>query len=152
MTLTIVNPAFDPSLREPEALLARYHSLTGWADAVAACGVRVSVVQAFGIDAETRRGEVAYRFRRVRSGAAGWWDVQRLARGVADASPDVVHVNGFAPWPIAALRRYVGRTPLVVQHHGGRPPRSWSRGAWWHERALRTADAVLFTTREQAEP
>lgn len=152
MTLTIVNPAFERSLREPDALLDRYHSLTGWADAVAACGVDVSVVQGFGVDAETRRGDVVYRFCRVRPGATGVWDLERLAHDVADLRPDVLHVNGVEPWPLLALRRRLPQTPMVVQHHGGRPPRRLSRAGWLCGRALPAADAVLFTTREQAEP
>lgn len=152
MTLTIVNPAFETSLREPEALLDRYHSLTGWADAVAACGVDVSVVQAFGANAETRRGDVGYRFCRVRSGAAGVRDLERLVQDVAGLRADVLHVNGFDPWPLLSLRRRLPHTPVVVQHHGGGPPRRLSRAGWLCGRVLPAADAVLFTTREQAEP
>ncbi len=78
---------------------------------------------------------------------------------IAQAAPDVVHVNGLIfPQLVAAIRKAVGtRTAIVAQHHGGEfPVRGsglvgiWRRVAW--KRGLTDADAISFTAREQAEP
>ncbi len=47
MNVVLVNYAFDRALRDPDALLGAYQTLTGWAEAAAAAGAHVSVVQAF---------------------------------------------------------------------------------------------------------
>ena len=65
MKLVQVNYVFDPRLPDPAALLDRYHTLTGWSDAVSAAGMSVSVVQAFGCDATVACGGVDYLFCRA---------------------------------------------------------------------------------------
>jgi glycosyltransferase involved in cell wall biosynthesis len=150
MNVVQVNHAFDPAITSPQALLDRYHTLTGWSDAVRAAGCTVSVVQAFSHDAVERRNEVNYVFCRsgARSGAAG------LAEAVCRCEPDVVHVNGFdAPWLVTRLRRRLpGDAAIVVQDHGGTMPRAMSPRSILACRALSAADGYLFTSREQSLP
>ncbi len=62
MRVVIVNPVWDPAHATPMATLARFTTLTGWAESVKAAGAeRVTVVQRFPIDAEVRH-DVEYLF------------------------------------------------------------------------------------------
>ncbi len=61
MHIVLLNYAYDRDLADAEALLARYSSLTGWAESVLAAGAeRVTVLQRFGRDAELERSGVRY--------------------------------------------------------------------------------------------
>jgi glycosyltransferase involved in cell wall biosynthesis len=78
---------------------------------------------------------------------------RRLAAAVAEARPDVVHVNGHIfPLPTLAVRRAVGRhVRIVIQHHGEPPGHGRLRVA--QAMASRAVDAHLFTGGEaQAAP
>jgi glycosyltransferase involved in cell wall biosynthesis len=140
-----LNYAFDKTLTNPEALLARYRTLTGWSDAIAGAGAdRVVVVQRFHRDARLVCSDVEYTF----------CSRSRVHRAVAGARPDVVHVNGlhFAAhtW---LLRQHLDRSAaIVVQDHGGGAP----AGGLHVNRAIRrtligAADGFLFAAAEQAE-
>lgn len=160
MHIAIVNYPYDPGAPTPEALLERFHVIAAWAEAVAAAGARVTVVQRFHSDGERERGGVAYRF--VRDGAGPVPRVWQIPRAVhqaaADARPDLVHLHGqIFPLQTMALRRAIGpRTPLLVQHHAGDPPagRSLRERVWLRllRRGLAAADGFLFTSAELAEP
>lgn len=153
MRVTVVNTAYDPWLTQPDLLLRRYHSLTGWSDAVAQAGAQVRVVQAFGRDADVGQGGIAYRFVRLGAGARHVPDLVRLAKVVRDTRPDVVHVNGLdRALPVLALRRALPSCAIVAQHHGGRPARRNSPRAPLVRAALRSLDGLLFTSRALAEP
>src|SRR5947207_15177 len=98
MHIAQINYVFDDRLHDPEALLDRYSTLTGWSEALAAAGAaRVSVFQRFGRDASLMRNGVEYEFRR--DGGGGrlrlWGGSIALHRDVARAAPDVAHVNGL---------------------------------------------------------
>lgn len=143
LSVVQVNYAFDNELTDPEALLDRYTTLTGWAEAVAAAGARrSSVVQRFHRPARLTRNGIAYVFVAADVGAT-----------VASLAPDVVHVNGIEfPVRTWALRRALpARAALVVQSHSdggaiGRAPILRAAG-----RALRRAvDAFLFAVDEHA--
>jgi glycosyltransferase involved in cell wall biosynthesis len=138
-----VNYAFDKGLTDPDALLDRYFTLTGWSEALAGAGAgTVTVVQRFHRNAEIRRNGVDYLFR------AG-----RLAGGVAARRPDVAHVHGLAfPVQVWRLRRALDpRTAMVIQSHAdggaiGRAPALRLLGRL----ARRSADAFLFAADEHA--
>ena len=144
VSLVQVNYAFDKELTDPEALVDRYTTLTGWAEAALAAGARRSaVVQRFHTAGRVVRGGVEYVF------------VDRsLSRVVASLQPDVVHVNGIVfPVRTWALRRTLPETAaLVVQSHSdggaiGRAPVLRLAG-----RLLRgAADAFLFAAAEHAD-
>ena len=144
LSVVQVNYAYDKALTDPDALLARYFTLTGWSDALVRAGAGpVAVVQQFHRDAEVVRNGVDYVFRRAAIPAA-----------VAARRPDVAHVNGLIfPARTWMLRRALGSAAaLVVQSHSdggaiGRDPALRLLG-----RATRGAvDAFLFAADEHAE-
>jgi glycosyltransferase involved in cell wall biosynthesis len=154
MHVVCVNYTFENFLTEPAALLERYRTTVGWANALAGAGVRVSVVQRFGSDAEITRNEVSYRF--VRDSAlehGGLLDrPHRLHRTIRDMRPDIVHANGlhFARQALQ-LRYSLPRVPVLLQDHANLPPRLWVN-RWALKKPLRRLDAVSFVSREQARP
>jgi len=139
-----VNYAFDETLADPEALLARYTTLTGWSDALAAAGARRStVVQRFHRDARITRGGVEYVFVRG-----------DLRAAVAGAAADVVHVNGlaFAARTWRLRRALPASTAIVVQNHAdtgpmGRAPLQRIVGRF----ARGAVDAFLFAADEHVD-
>jgi glycosyltransferase involved in cell wall biosynthesis len=138
-----VNYAFDKGLTDPEQLLDRYFTLTGWSDALRRAGAGpVAVVQRFHRDAHVVRNGVDYLFRRT-----------DLAEAVAARHPDVAHVNGLdcsvQTWRLR--RRLDPSCAIVVQSHAdggviGRAPAPRLLG----RAARRAADAFLFAADEHA--
>jgi glycosyltransferase involved in cell wall biosynthesis len=138
-----VNYAFDKGLTDPEPLLDRYFTLTGWSDALRRAGAGpVAVVQRFHRDAHVVRNGVDYLFRRT-----------GLPEAVAARRPDVAHVNGLE-FPVRTwrLRRRLDPScAIVVQSHAdggviGRAPAPRLLG----RAARRAADAFLFAADEHA--
>jgi glycosyltransferase involved in cell wall biosynthesis len=154
-----LNLAVDPALDQPDALLARYHTVTEWSRALTAEGAAVHVVQRFSRDAIIRREGVIYEF--VGDGTPGvplpWRTFLRVVAATHRADPDVVHVNGLMfPGMTRALRAALGPARrIVLQDHSGAVPgrRVWPfaamRAARW-ARAFRHADGVSFTAPELA--
>src|SRR5579871_3444578 len=147
MRVVQVNYAFDPKLRSAEALLDRYTTLTGWADALTRAGAEVLTVQQFHSSTNVTRGGVRYVFGPLRA----------IVRSASEWRPDVVHINGIE-WPLrirwmcrTSRTSDARRTPaIVVQDHGGIVPSGVrARVLRW---ALRFVDAFLFTAVDQAEP
>ena len=143
LSVVQVNYAYDKRLTDPDALLDRYFTLTGWSEALGRAGAGpVAVVQQFHRDAAIVRNGVEYSFRR--SG---------IAAAVAARRPDIAHVNGLIfPARTWMLRRALDRrAAIVVQNHSdggavGRTPALRLIG-----RAARGAvDAFLFAAAEHA--
>jgi glycosyltransferase involved in cell wall biosynthesis len=141
-----MNYAFDTSLTDPDELLERYFTLTGWSEALLGAGAaRAGVVQRFHRDARVTRNGVDYLF--IAGGA------RPLARAAAAWHPDVAHVNGLVfPAQTWLLRRSLPASmAIVVQSHSdggaiGRAPALRAAG-----RAARGAvDAFLFAAPEHA--
>jgi glycosyltransferase involved in cell wall biosynthesis len=144
LSVVQVNYAFDRGLDDPDTLLDRYWTLTGWSDALVGAGAApVVAVQRFYRDARVTRGGVDYVFCR-----AG------VAAAVAACRPDVVHVNGLTfPLQLWRLRRALEpSTAVVVQSHAdggeiGRAPVFRMLG-----RVTRSAaDAFLFAAAAHAD-
>ena len=162
VSVAIANCGFDWDLGDPDALLARYHALVGWARALAGAGARaVTVVQRFRRDAVVHREGVEYRFIADRAGPASmWFKGARLARTVGTLRPDVVHVNGCVfPRFVRNLRRKLSPAAVIaVQDHGGSGIQDQSPGLrslpWrrFHRFGLGAADCFLFTANEMAAP
>ena len=148
LSIAQVNYSFDSRLTEPDALLERYFTLTGWGEALAAAGAgRVAVVQRFHRSARITKNGIDYIF----TGAGGLG----LARTVAAIGPDIVHVNGLVfPVQTWLVRRAVpATTAIVVQNHS--PDGAIGRAPWLRllGRAGRgAADAFLFAAAEHADP
>lgn len=155
------NAVYDPPLRDAGALLDTYHTLTEWSAAMAAAGARVSVVQRFHTAGRVDRDGVAYEL--VRDKHVPWLSATdapaEFVAAVARHDADVIHVNGLIfPTLVARLRLAAGpHATIVVQHHGGEFPirggglvGMWQRRRW--RNGLAAADALSFTSREQAEP
>jgi glycosyltransferase involved in cell wall biosynthesis len=147
-----VNFRFDDVLTDPDALLDRYTTLTGWSRALLDAGAAsVSVLQRFSRDAAVTRDGTRYIF---------YVDHAAAQRAVVKARPDIVHVNGLdSPAETWTLGRALPASArMVLQDHGSQVPderggrierhiRRVLRGA-----ALRAADAFFFTADRQAEP
>jgi glycosyltransferase involved in cell wall biosynthesis len=150
--VVLVNLALVPGLR-PEELLGRLPGLGRFAASLADAGARVTVLARAEEDADLNEGPVRLvttndgegAFAPLRSPASG---VVRLLRRL---SPDVVHVGGLLfPVPTAAVRAAMPRrVPVLVQHHGEPPGRG--RLGLLQRLLLRSADGVLFTSREIAD-
>ena len=143
----------DRDLTDPDALLDRYSTLTGWGDALVAAGVeRVTAMVAFTRDAVVERGQVRYHFVRrtpVRPRALAHG---RLRRVLAALGPDLLHVNGLSyAMETCLLRRAFRDTPIVLQDHADRPPRHPARRAL-SRLGLRAANGFLFAAAPLAEP
>jgi glycosyltransferase involved in cell wall biosynthesis len=138
-----VNYAFDKGLTDPEQLLDRYHTLTGWSEALRRAGAgRVAVVQHFHRDSHLTRNGIEYVFRRTGIPAA-----------VAALGPDIAHVNGLTfPRQALQLRRHLPRqTAIVVQNHQDGGPVGRAPLLRLFGRAARgAADAFLFAAEEHA--
>jgi glycosyltransferase involved in cell wall biosynthesis len=160
MRILLVNSAYETGC-EPEALLDRYDTLTGWAEALLGAGAsEVVVLQRFSRDLDLRRKGVRYLFRDDHAGPRPrrWTRPRGLLRAAAASGVDLVHANGLVfPAFLGQLRRAVpASVPMVVQHHAGGPPQRTgpaavlSRFGW--RRGLAGAAAFFFTAAEQAEP
>jgi glycosyltransferase involved in cell wall biosynthesis len=143
LSVVQVNYAFDKGLIDPDQLLDRYHTLTGWSEALRRAGARqVSVVQRFHRDARIVRNGIEYVFRRAGIPAA-----------VAACAPDVAHVNGmtFLARTLLLRQRLDPACAIVVQNHSdggpvGRAPVLRLLGL----AARRAADGFLFAADEHA--
>jgi glycosyltransferase involved in cell wall biosynthesis len=158
-----INYAFDSRVVDPEALLARYSTLTDWGEALVAAGAgRVSVVQRFHKNARISRNGIDYTFFRDRAeGRARPWSGSPGPRPTLVNPPaDIVHVNGLNfPVQTWRLRRMLpASTSIVLQDHGGI---RFKDGRWPHRftlpqavrrRAMKAADAFLFVAPEHAAP
>ena len=105
MSVLQANFDFDRTLADPDALLDRYTTLTGWSEALLEAGAdRVVVLQRFHRPAIVTRNGVEYRFGRARDLAAA--DLR---------SVEVAHVNGLNfPVQTHRLRRLLRRHDVLV--------------------------------------
>jgi glycosyltransferase involved in cell wall biosynthesis len=161
LRVVLANCAYGDEFKDPDALLARYHSLTGWADALVGAGAdSVTVVQRFGREARIRRGGVDYQF--IADGEssypAPWFLGRRVTSVIRGLSPSVVDVKGLVfPAFVRFLRCSLPRQcAIFVRDHGGFNARSLSFRSWrgraFYRFGLRAADGFLFTSRDQATP
>jgi len=161
LAITVASCPYDPDERDPDAMLARSHPMTGWATALVEAGAGpVSVVQRFSREALIRRDGVDYHL--VSDGGPGaprpWFWGARFAHRVLSLRPDVVHVDGLQyPVIVRHLRwRLPAAVPVVAQDHGGFGEGSSRfhsrRGRALYRVGLGAGDGFLFTSRPQAAP
>lgn len=152
MHLALLNHAYDPQYATPDALLNRYTSLTGWAEAVAARGWKVSVLQRYHQDTHLVRQGVDYYLVADRlSPMPRLWQIPHtLHYKAAELNADVVHFNGLLfPLPLRHLAGLLPHTPIVVQHHAERPRQGWRYLV--QKVGLSRAEGFLFVSQEQAQ-
>lgn len=138
----------DPQRRNPERLLADWHSLGDIADSVAAAGNHVTVIQASHVPGHVRRNGVDYHFLPppVDDSLAA---TPAFRERFTASGAQVVHVHGLGfGRDVIALRAFAPRTPILLQDHADRPPRLWRRRAW--KRGVAAADAVSFCAHAQS--
>jgi len=134
---------FDRKLTDPDQLLERYTTLTGWSQALLEAGAsRVVVVQRFHHHSIVTRNGVEYHF-----GRRGQVAPAELA------SAEIAHVNGLKfPMQTRLLRaRLRRRTPIVAQDHASGPPPARAAARAMRRWGFRTVDAFLFTAAPQAD-
>ena len=142
----------DPQGRSPEDLLSAWPTLVQVAEAAAASGVRVTVLQASQHRGRLRRNDVEYHFLPFGDVTASGAGIAALGELAATLRPDVFHVHGLGfPQALAALAAAAPGVPVLAQDHKDRPPRRlWRWPAM--RRSLAAARAVMFCAREQARP
>ncbi len=149
--LVLLNHAYDPQYSTPTALLNRYTSLTGWAEALRARGWNVSVLQRYGENAHVVRHEIQYFFvADAFPPTLRFWQIPvSLHHRAAQLNPDIVHFNGLIfPLQLRHLAGILSRVPIIAQHHAERPGRGWRR--LLQQAGLRRAAAFLFVSHAQA--
>lgn len=127
---------------DPEQLLERYGTLTGWSEALMDAGARAaSVIQQFSRNVRLTRNGVHYIFARD------------AIASVRQLDSDVVHVNGFI-FPIRTWRvrqRVDSPTAVVAQNHSDTGPLGCAPGLRIFGRAARRGvDAFLVAAEEHA--
>jgi glycosyltransferase involved in cell wall biosynthesis len=136
-----------PAQVDPQQLPVHWHTLADVAEAAAAAGVRVSVIQNSAREAAFVRAGVDYRFVPL-DGKDG---SRRLAAAVAGLGADLAHVHGLDHAPQAhALSRRLPWLPILLQDHANRPPPWWRRAHW--RRWYAAAAGVAFTAPLLAQP
>jgi glycosyltransferase involved in cell wall biosynthesis len=141
----------DSRRRSPDELLADWHSLVDVAQAAAAAGTRVTVLQASMVEGLLSRDGIDYHF--IAPDAAGECLTQgaKLGPVLRGLAADVLHVHGLGfPREVMGLRALAPRTPILLQDHADRLPRFWRRRTW--KQAAACVDAVAFCARAQARP
>lgn len=152
MHLAILNHAYDPQYSTPDALLNRYTSLTGWAEAVAARGWKVTVLQRYREDAHMVRHGIDYDFvaDRLPPMPRFWQIPGTLHHKAARLNADVVHFNSLLfPLQLRHLAGLLPTTPIVVQHHAERPRWGWRQ--LLQKIGLSCAAGFLFVSQAQAQ-
>ena len=149
----------DAHRRPPDALLEAWPSLTAVASATVRSGCRLTIVQAAHETAKLQRDGVSYHFQRIPPGLGGgtprgaqWLrGGKQLLSVIADAQPDVVHVEGLsAPIQTRLLTRRFPKVPVLAQDHADRPANGPHR--WLDRWGFRNLSGVAFTSRDQAAP
>lgn len=121
----------DPQGREPSQLLQDWWSLADVAEAAAAAGARVSVIQACSRTEFLARGGIEYSFLAPDSGVPTIARSRSFATLVHRLVPDVFHVHGFGfPRDVLTLAGLAPRIPILLQDHADGPPRIWRRPLW----------------------
>lgn len=141
----------DPQGREPEQLLHDWPSLVDVAEAAAAAGVRVSVIQACAQRRRLTRNGIDYHFLAPDEVVPTIACSGEFIDLVRNLGADVYHVHGLGfPEDVQALARLVPETPIIVQDHADQPPRIWRRLFW--RRGLSMLSGVAFCASAQAQP
>jgi glycosyltransferase involved in cell wall biosynthesis len=135
----------------PAEVLERWPSLVDIAEAAAAAGTRVSVIQAAAREGLITRNGIDYHFVDIRGLETATNRGRRFASLLTDIGADVLHGHslGFAEEAFA-VSQCLPRLPIILQDHADRPPRWWRRSPW--RRWYAALAGVAFTAPELARP
>jgi glycosyltransferase involved in cell wall biosynthesis len=150
MAMDVLQVSFfaDLQRRTPERLLNDWHSLGDIAEAVAADGNRVTVIQASHVPGQISRNGIDYHFLPPPAGGS-LAETAAFRERFTASKAQVVHVHGLGfGRDVLSLRAFAPRTPILLQDHADRPPRVWRRRAW--KRGVAAADGVSFCAHGQA--
>ena len=145
-----INCVIDRHHRDPAELLDAWPTLALVAEAAAAAGADVKVLQAARTRATHAARGVTYTFvpeLRVGQDDGPGLMPWRLSTELRRIEPDVVHFHGFeAPFHLWAVSR--GMAPVLIQDHATQPGRRGKRIRRW---SLRGVAGFAFTSTSQAE-
>ncbi len=148
--LVMAGHYYDNAGLSPAELLQKYHTSTGWAEAVAAAGFRVTVLQRFSRDDEIEQNGVRFRFLKDKLPPflKRWQVPFRLHREILSEKPDVVHLHSlYYGLQGYLLRKKLEKTcAIAYQDHGGEPTPSWRRGI--QRQTLQHIDGCFFAADE----
>ncbi|HEX7813540.1 glycosyltransferase family 4 protein [Dyella sp.] len=131
-------------------VFVHWPSLADIADAAAAGGTRVSVIQAAAREEHIVRNGIDYHFTPQGLGTSAATRARGYATLLTRMRPDVLHVHSIAAAEDAyAITRELPRLPVLLQDHADAVPRWWRRLRW--RRWLGAAAAISFTAPELAD-
>ena len=122
MHILLINNVYETGLLTSDDLLARFHSLTGWAEALVEAGAQVSVLQRFHRQVSQERKGVHYEFIRDRypPRLRAWQIPLRLHRMAGritrQETAAVAHINGLI-FPLTVLAGFAQALPAMPQAH-----------------------------------
>lgn len=156
MHVIYVNYGYDAGLRSEAELLGSCPTIPAFAQALAAAGPAVTVMQRFSCEDSVSSGGAKFLFKRDCLPARLRWQIPwRFHRAICElataSGETVIHVNGLIfPAQMYALRKQLPRSvSMVVQHHAERPCSGFKRRVQRY--GLRAADGFLFTSSTLAE-
>lgn len=160
MHIIIINLNYDHHFSSPEAQVAAYFSLTGWAKGVAAAGAQVSVFLSSPQPKDLLIDKIPYYFLPNHGLKHPFFSLpflmlyqvrKQCLTNLGAGVPTVVHWNGLLfPMQLRALRTAVPRQiPVMAQHHGSLP---WTAGVrrTIQRAGLKVADGFMFAASELA--
>ncbi|MEO8746256.1 MAG: glycosyltransferase family 4 protein [Rhodanobacter sp.] len=151
MHVAQINFVPAPEGLAPAEVLEQWPSLVDIAEMVAACAIRVSVIQASTRTGRLTRNGIDYHFIDMSAMDSAASRCRRLASALDDIKVDVLHVHGLEFAATAAvLSRCLPHLPMILQDHANHPPRWWRRPQW--RRWYAAASGIAFTARDLAQP
>jgi len=150
MKIVLLSYYYEGDLKDGEALIDRYHTLSGWAGGLHREGADVTVIHRFHTSQTLEREGVRYQFISDRYGPRlRPWQIPRdVHRQVRAVQPSLIHIHGlFFALQARSLRKTLSETPAIVIQHHAEMPCQGMRG-WIQQFGLKNADAFLFASRE----
>jgi glycosyltransferase involved in cell wall biosynthesis len=151
MKVVTVSFCYNEKFSNEYELLAQHYTTTGWAEALQRKGIEAIVANRFYRNSYVVENNVRHLFYKDRLKAVlkSWQIPFSFIKRIRELNADVVHLHQLTLSPQVLFLRIMlpGKTAIIIQHHGGRPPRRLKRKV--HNFFNQAADAFFFTTGEQ---